>query len=844
MSDPYDVRLARRRLLVDGQPVLMMSGEVHYFRLRRPDWASRLDLLVAAGCDAVATYMPWLVHELPDGSLDLAGRTSQYRDLAGFLDLAEEKGLRVIARPGPFVMAELKNEGLPFSVYSFEVESVGWNGAAAPTRDVDYLAPAYLASVRRWYAGVMPLLASRLATVGGPVVAVQLDNEIGMLSWVTNSPDLTEAAVGEFLAWTREKGILPGLDAAGVRTPPAGSLELHHELSVFQRDRYSRYVAFLRAEAESHGVRGVPFLINLHGTGNGRGRTYPIGISQLYPTYSGQPQMTSGSDHYLGDLTVENVADLYVGNAFMAAVHDSDQPLTSLEFEAGLGDYGEDLSRQVPPSALALKTRLCVAQGNRLINYYLFAGGHNPPLDVPAGDGNDRIAFTGERHGFSAPVGPEGQLNPSYQVLAETVSELRAIGPLLADMDEEYDDLALGFVPDHYLTEYCHPGDAVRREVVADLERFRGMGSRDIVARALLLAGFSFPAINLQAPLDTSRAIVLASASTLAASVQQRLADFVHAGGRLLLAGVLPTRDVDGTPCTTLADALGVHPGPLVNATPHFFPSARTKTSPEVRVSTLQPLTPTPTEPPTRTPTEPPTRTSAEPPTRTSAEPPTRTSDGRLARTSDDMLARTSDDMLARTSGEVLDWTSDEVPDRTSDEGLDRTSEDMPDRTSDEGLDRTSENMPDRTSDEGLDRTSDDMPDRTSGEVLDWTSDEGLDWTSGEVLVRDTSTGAAVGLDLRAGAGRAIVLSCDYPAHLDFWTGLLARLEVHPRHTHDAPHPGIVLTSTATPDGQRLIHVLNVSPIDQSLTIHHNGHPLFDGTRLNLPARTGRTLPA
>jgi beta-galactosidase len=44
----------------------------------------------------------------------------------------------------------------------------------------------------------------------------------------------------------------------------------------------------------------------------------------------------------------------------MAVVHDQGQPLTSL-VEAGLGDYGEDLSRQVPPSALALKTRLCVA---------------------------------------------------------------------------------------------------------------------------------------------------------------------------------------------------------------------------------------------------------------------------------------------------------------------------------------------------------------------------------------------------------------------------------------------------------------------------------------------------
>ncbi len=507
--------------------------------------------------------MPWLVHELADGSVDLVGASSPYRDLAGFIDLAAEKGLRVIARPGPFVMAELKNEGLPYRVYDSLPPLQGWDSRPAPTRDVDYLDPSYLSAVRGWYSAVMPLLASRLATVGGPVVAVQLDNEIGMLSWVTNTPDLTDAALDDFASWALEHGSF-GLDPrdsdawrAGVRSPDAGSLELHHALSVFQRDRYARYVRFLRDEAESHGVRGVPFLINLHGTSMGRGQTYPIGISQLYPSYSGQPQMTSGSDHYLGDLTVENVADLYVGNAFMAAVHDADQPLTSLEFEAGMGDYGEDLSRQVPPSALALKTRLCVAQGNRLINYYFFAGGHNPPLELPVGDGNDRIAFTGERHGFAAPVDPEGNPNPSYDVLAETVSAIREVAHLLADMDEEYDDLVLGFVPDHYLTEYCHPDDSARREVVGDLERFRGMGPRDMVARALLFGGFSFPAINLQADFDTSRAIVLASPSTLGREVQQRLADFVLAGGRLLLVGVLPTRDNGRHACTVLADAWG-----------------------------------------------------------------------------------------------------------------------------------------------------------------------------------------------------------------------------------------------------------------------------------------------
>ncbi|MFE0149190.1 beta-galactosidase [Nonomuraea sp. NPDC059007] len=704
-----DIRLGRRRILIDGVPSLVMSGEVHYFRLAPRDWGDRLDRLAEAGCTAVATYMPWLVHELPDGSADLTGRTAGHRDLTGFLDLAAGRGLAVIARPGPFVMAELKNEGIPYRVYARhpQVHPVTWDGAPAPTRTIDYLAPAFLEEVDAWYAAIMPVLAERLAPRGGPVAAVQLDNEVGMLSWVSNSPDLTDGVLADFAAWSG--GAFGGLSPRSPSGP--GSPAFHHALGAYNRDRYARYLAFLRERAEAYGVRGVPYLVNIHGTGGGRGRTYPIGISQLYRAYRGRPQLTSGSDHYLGDLTVGNVADLYVGNAFMAAVHDADQPLTSLEFEAGTGDYGEDLALMVPPSALELKTRLCVAQGNRLINYYLFAGGVNPPLDVPAGDGNDRVAFTGERHGFAAPVDPEGRTGPAFAAIRSVLSAVRGAAELLADMDEEHDDVALGFVPDHYLTEYAYPGDAERRAIVADLERFRGMGSRDVLARALLLAGFSFPAVDLQEDFAPGRVLVLGSATTLAARVQRRLAAYVLDGGRLLLAGMLPGRDTDGAPCTILAEALGLSAGPPVEGTAEFFPSVRAEGRAEgraeVRVGVLQHLS---------------------------------------------------------------------APEA-------------------------------------------------------------------EVLVREAVSGAPVGVLVRAGSGQAIVLTCDYPCHLDFWTGLLALLGARPRHTHDAPVPGIVVTSTADPGGQRLVHLLNVGPVDQSLVLSRDGRPLFGGRRIDLPARSGLMLP-
>ena len=47
---------------------LVLAGEVHYFRLDRADWADRLDDALDLGLTAVATYVPWLVHETADGA--------------------------------------------------------------------------------------------------------------------------------------------------------------------------------------------------------------------------------------------------------------------------------------------------------------------------------------------------------------------------------------------------------------------------------------------------------------------------------------------------------------------------------------------------------------------------------------------------------------------------------------------------------------------------------------------------------------------------------------------------------------------------------------------------------
>jgi beta-galactosidase len=601
------IELRARRIVVDGTPTMIMAGEVHYFRLARAEWANRLDLLVEIGCTCVASYIPWLFHELPDATFDLTGRTRPERDLGAFIDLAAERGLTFFARPGPFVMAELKNEGLPYRLYTDhpDIVPVGWDSLPPPTSAVDYLADAFLAEADRWYAAVMPILAARLQTTGGPVIGVQLDNEVGMLAWVSNSPDLTDALLADLLRWCTERygGSLatrypveldePEAWAAAVRSPAeAWAAALRVDLGWFMRDRFARYVDALARSARRHGVTGVPFLLNIHGTEGGNGVPFAIGVSQLYESYAGRDGFAAGSDHYLGDMSLSVTCDIHFINAVMAAVNSPDQPLTSCEFEAGTGDYSGGLDELYDPSTVDLKTRLCLAQGNRMINYYLLAGGVNPPLDFPVGDGNDRISFTGERHGTAAPIGPLGQRGLTFGATAGVVQAVAANSRWLADLDEQLDDVTVGFWPDAFLTEYHHPGSATMTEMVDDLAEHRGPGQNKALWRSLLFAGFRFSATNLQDPrARLPHTVGLSTGVVLDSAVQQRLVDHLTDGGSLLLTGRLPQRESENRPCTVLADALGLSPGELVRGTDHLYPSlvghGLADWMPETRVSWL-----------------------------------------------------------------------------------------------------------------------------------------------------------------------------------------------------------------------------------------------------------------
>ena len=569
------VKIHDKALWINDKKEFIVCGEIHYYRLEKSEWQDRIDKLKDAGCNAVASYIPWICHEEEEGVFDLTGWERENLDVISFIELCAANDLYFVARPGPFIMAEMKNEGIPYWVEEKypKLRCFTWEHRITPNKTLDYLSPDFLSCVEKWYEKIMPVIADHLITNGGNIIACQLDNEIGMLSWVANAPDLSDVVLHDLEEWLQKRYSEEELllrypfwtkdfetrRTAYERPDDSYGLKFHKDLGYYMRDRYARYALVLKEMAMKYGVKDVPFLINIHGTGGGRGHTFPVGISQLMDAYTRSEDFYAGSDIYLSGITMANLQDIYIINCYMEAVNLPSHPLGSFEFQSGEADYGEMGAGRLDVSDADFTARICALQGNVLINHYLFCGGRNYILKKPRPDGNHRIAITGERHGFSAPVNPEGKLSYMFPRMKRANTILKINGEKLSGMREDRADLAIGFIPDYFMTEYSYTQS--EREMIGNVTGSRTGTGWDCFTKALLLNNFSFGGVNLQGDIplisQTGMLYVL-SASYMDAQVQQRLKEFVEAGGTLLLYGRLPQWDMEGNDCRILADMMQV----------------------------------------------------------------------------------------------------------------------------------------------------------------------------------------------------------------------------------------------------------------------------------------------
>ncbi len=218
------------RFLLDGAPLQIIAGSMHYARIPRGDWRQRLEMARAMGLNTITTYVFWNFHETAPGHFDFSGR----RDIAAFIRTAQQIGLHVILRPGPYVCAEWDLGGYPAWLLA---------DSGMVLRSTD---PAFIGPAARWLDRLGRELRPLLASHGGPIIAVQVENEFGSfgkdsayLAWQRNA--LLHAGFGSVLLYTADgppelpNGSIPGVPAV-VNFGPGEARSAFAQLAAFRPD--------------------------------------------------------------------------------------------------------------------------------------------------------------------------------------------------------------------------------------------------------------------------------------------------------------------------------------------------------------------------------------------------------------------------------------------------------------------------------------------------------------------------------------------------------------------------------------------------------------------------------
>lgn len=171
---------------LDGKPFRYVSGSMHYMRVPRELWRDRMLKIRAAGFNALQFVVEWNIHEPSPGKFDFSGQ----KDINAYIALAQEVGLYVHLRPGPYICAERNGGGLPFWLYQLHPD--------IKLRSSD---PNFLHYADKWWNVLLPRIRTQLYKNGGPILLVQVENEYGSYGLQTQDCDI------EYMSHLRDQAI-------------------------------------------------------------------------------------------------------------------------------------------------------------------------------------------------------------------------------------------------------------------------------------------------------------------------------------------------------------------------------------------------------------------------------------------------------------------------------------------------------------------------------------------------------------------------------------------------------------------------------------------------------------
>jgi len=524
---------------IDGQPGFLISGEFQYFRVPKENWSYRLDLLIEAGGNCVATYIPWILHEPTEGDFKLGDQP--YRDLEGFLDLCKDKGLPVVCRPGPYQYSEMKYCGLPGWLCEGYPQILARNkdGGIMTNSSVSYLHPVFLEKTKKWFDFICPVIARHTAEKGGPVIFVQFDNELtGIHEWFGGwdySPEGMGIGGedGRYARFLRKKyGDICALNEAYAAVyssfadvnPAGDQTELvAKDYRDFSLSAIAEYAVILAGWMREHGID----CDLMHNAANPDMNPYFLETKAALGD-----RFLLGSDLYY-NLNMDWESDSPAPKRLLKSIYCHDElklmgyPSTILEMQAGSASEWPPIL----PEDLKCWYMANIALGMKGLNYYVFTGGPNP----------EDIGGDGAIYDYGAGIAADNTVRPIYHMQKE-------FGAFLHDnawlsRSERVSDYYLGLNWEYARAkgdawEFMQKGFMITSLCSSLMPEFADVSCDNLIGK-------------------NDKPLVVVCSDSMGEGMQRRLVEYVKGGGTLLLLPVIPTQDENFAPCAILSDFLG-----------------------------------------------------------------------------------------------------------------------------------------------------------------------------------------------------------------------------------------------------------------------------------------------
>ncbi len=558
------------------------SGEFHYFRVRKSLWHDRLAQMRDMGLNTVSIYIPWNWHEPKPGEVDLTGKIVPERDLMGALDAIVASGLKCIFRPGPFITAEWRDGAIPAWLWGLYPEVLTLNaegkpsGIDRPYPAITYDHPIFRDTSQRWlenlFGPVVPYLASR----GGPIINVQLEDEPSYWHLLDQplqadyNPVLVapQGGCSRYARLLLERyGTLDNLnESQGTHflsleqiEPPREEMTGRAEFIRFRDwldfklSRIDEYVAFLAGVVRSCGVDGsisvlYPYLrsfLAVKFADYVRERGLQLELTN--ECYTALFVSSSLSEHKIGHIiSTHETYHMWRG--------DDLGPAVSMELQGSNAAF-------LTPNAMEILYAITIARGIKGINYYMLVGGENAP-------GYENL--TGREYDIWAAISPNGEERPHAAVIRKLDQIIRACEQEIIDA-QPLRDIWLGcYAP--YESAALVGGGGVMADAAAMMNYFFNPGANGLsdalaLQSLLALSSISYGCLDLertsQETLAQVRQLWVFSLDFMALSVQEKLLRYVKTGGHLVLMPCIPFLDERMQPCDILMKSIFPNGSPV-----------------------------------------------------------------------------------------------------------------------------------------------------------------------------------------------------------------------------------------------------------------------------------------